>query len=122
MSDETKQPWTPGEWEASTTDRVLTGPMAEDFADWIILVGRYPEDDEGMVVARAYNDAGQRTKANATLIAAAPALAKALAAFVITYDRHMSTGVRGTTVYVDPPEIAAARSELESIGWKWGKR
>lgn len=113
MSDEAKQPWTPGEWEASPTDRVLTGPMAEDFADWVILVGRYPGDDEGMVVARAYNDAGQCTKANAHLMAAAPVLAKALAELV------EAPGM----VWQTPEEKAAkerAYAVLSTIDWKWG--
>lgn len=114
MTDETKQPWTPGEWEMfggrliRSVHGGTTTPIAET---------RNPYR-HGVGPVRAHEE----DAANGKLMAAAPAMAKALAAFVITYDRHMSTGVRGTTVYVDPPEIAAARSELESIGWKWGKR
>src|SRR5512137_2853531 len=48
MTDEKpKQPWTPGPWEASPQDRVLTGPQREEFASWILTA-----DDETPVGTR----------------------------------------------------------------------
>jgi hypothetical protein len=118
---EPKQPWTPGQWEASQQDRVLTGPHREEYANWVIIAGDDPDDDDGMVVAVIYNEAEERTAANARLFAAAPALAEALAKFVLGYEDALRRR-GGQTAPADPPVIASARAELEACGWKWGGR
>jgi len=107
----TKQKWTSGKWEVfgGRLIRSICGaaavPIAKTESPFRLGVGP----------ARAYTE----EQANFTLLAAAPELAKALAAFVRIYDRKMSSGVRGTTVQSDPPEIEAARVALERCGWKW---
>jgi len=118
---ETKQPWTPGTWEASPQDRVLSGPLREEYANFVIIGGDDPDDDEGTMVATVWNNAGKRTEANGVLMAAAPALAEALARFVLGYDDALRR--RGDkTAPADPPVIAAARALLEACGWQWGGR
>jgi hypothetical protein len=118
---EPKQPWTPGPWEASQQDRVLSGPLREEYANWIIVAGDGPDDDEGWVVAVVCNEAGKRTEANARLFAAAPDLAKALAKFVLGYEGALRRR-GGQTAPADPPVIASARAALDACGWQWGGR
>jgi hypothetical protein len=117
---ETRQPWTPGSWEASPQDRVLSGPLREEYADWIILAGDDPDDDEGIVVAKVYNAAEERTEANAVLFAAADELAKACAAVVTRYDSATTDAAVSRKPRRDPPDVAACRAALDACGWKWG--
>jgi hypothetical protein len=119
---ETKQPWTSGSWDASPQDRVLSGPLREEYADWIIIGGDDPDDDDGVVVARVWNEAEERTEANARLVAAAPALAEACAAVVERYDSATTDAAVSREPRRDPPDVAACRAALVACGWQWGGR
>lgn len=111
MADEkTTQPWTPGSWRSSYS-------LADEVAE-IIAVGQGPDGSSLHIV----DVDGANAEANGIVMAAAPALAEELAKFVRIFDRNMTSGIRGNTVYLDTPEIAAARVLLNACGWQWGGR
>lgn len=119
MTDE-KQKWSPGVWEASPQDRVLTGPSREEHASWIITADNGTED--GIAIACVDNAAGECTAGNALLMAASKVMARTLAKFVAGYEDALRRSGRGQTAPVDPPVIASARAALDLAGWQWGGR
>jgi hypothetical protein len=102
--------------------------MAEEFADWIIVAGNDPDDDEGVVLATVYNVVEERTEANGKLMASAPVLAEALADMVTAFEGTQQAPDDGSSVRWELRWvrliIAAekSRAALELCGWKWGGR
>jgi hypothetical protein len=137
MTDETKakQPWTPGPLDLAVWDEMAKDPV-EMFRNhishgsgliWSVwapnhpkTVGCHPRPVHAVTTCITGN--GPTSEANARLYAAAPALAEALAKFVLGYDHALRRGARGNTAPVDPPVIADARALLDACGWQWGGR
>jgi hypothetical protein len=108
---ETKQPWTPGEWKSSYD-------VVDDVAE-IIAVGQGRDGCSLHIVDVDGDDA----KANGIVMAAAPALAKALALFIQCLDASRDPTTNPLRLALDRDRCEkVARAALDACGWQWGGR
>jgi len=131
MTDGTKpkQPWTPGPLKLAVWDEMAKDPV-EMFRNhishgsgliWSVwapnhpkTVGCHPRPVHAVTTCITGN--GPTSEANATLYAAAPALAEALAALVDAADHSE------VTYQPMRDAVEGARAALDACGWKWGGR
>lgn len=113
MTDETRQPWTPGTW-------VLKEWQLDD--EMGMAKGYSIETSDGVFLADIGGE-DEEMCANGKLMAAAPAMAEALAAVVHRYDTRTTDDMcRRPGERKDPPDVAACRAALNLCGWQWGGR
>jgi len=111
MSDP-KQPWTPGPWElfGGRVIRALNGEVAKPLAETVAVFRR------GVGMVRGTKE----ENANGVIMAAAPALAEALARFVVDGEGCAACGMEGRPGCGCKQE--QGRAALDACGWKWGGR
>lgn len=116
MDDETKQPWTQGEWEMTTWDVEVLENGEERGGEGYSIEASRPYKYLAEVVG-----VDEESQANGKLMAAAPVLAKALADMVTAFEGTQQAPDNGSSVRWVRLIIASekARDALELCGWKW---